>query len=185
MESNYYGLIGSSGVGKSTVARKVVELLPMRLIDVDEEFRSRFGDIGKYGEKFGWRAYFEKQSQTIKGIFQHIIKAEVPALIVLPSSALLHYDYIEICKENRKVIFEHAILICLIAHKDLLEGMKLSVERQTKRPYDVDAELKGSQYIYQTEYYTQVADYVVINDRTPYDAAQEIKEYILKKKNHV
>jgi shikimate kinase len=61
-------LIGCRGVGKTTMAKKIGKKLNRIVLSTDGIFEDRFGAIGNYVAKNGWKSFRKIESKIIDGI---------------------------------------------------------------------------------------------------------------------
>ena len=178
MRKKQFALIGSGAVGKSVIARALHRSFPLDLVDIDELFRSRHGDIETYGKTKGWREFFAKEAEMVVGALLAEKALLRPSVIVLPASALYHSDYIDISRATLEVARTHAVLICILAHANHAKGAELSVERQLQRGYSLSPRHKRQQYLEQSRFYKRIADHLIVNDQSVEDAASELRTII-------
>jgi len=170
-------IIGPSGVGKSSLGKELSKRMPIKIIDLDDEFKNKYGEIEKYGNKHGWKYYFEKQSEIIQNVFNSQ-RNGMTSIIIVPASALYHKEYMSISIINRDSILNRSIIVCILAHKEDDTGAKITIARQLTRGYKVDEALKLQQYLYQSEYYKKIADLIIINDKIKL-SVENIISYII------
>jgi len=171
-------IIGSSGVGKSTIGEKIEETIPVNVIDVDKMFIVEYGEIEEYGNKYGWGNYFRKQSEIIQKYFIANINNN-PTIFIMPASSLFHKKYKEISEYNKQLTLNASNIICILAHEQHELGAEISLSRQLNRSYIVNENLKIQQYIYQSEYYTKLSNLVIVNK----DINKSVKSIINYLKN--
>lgn len=178
MGKSRFALIGSGGVGKSVIARTLHRGLALDLVDVDDLFRSRYGDIETYGKTKGWREFFAKEAELVADALVAARTLPYPLLIVVPASALYHSDYTDISNKTLRLARTHAIWVCVLAHLDHAKGAELSVERQLQRGYSLSPRHKRQQYLEQSRFYQSIADHVIVNDQSVEQAASKLRAII-------
>lgn len=128
-------LIGPGGAGKSSVGAKLAPLLNRRLIDLDQEFIRRVGDIGPFIRGEGYEAYKVRNSGLAAEIANEIAE---PTLFVT-SSGFLTSDNPKMALDANRKLLASAYSICLLPSRDIESSVNIIVERQLARPFSGDA----------------------------------------------
>ncbi len=87
-------LIGYRGVGKTTIAQKLSELLDYKVIATDALIEQKIGSISEYVAKNGWEAFRTIETEVIKSIGQSNM------IIDCGGGAVLNEDNVHTLKKN-------------------------------------------------------------------------------------
>ena len=93
-------LIGFMGTGKSTVSRRLKNLLKVREIDMDQAIVRESGmRIPEMFERFGEAYFREKETQMLR-----TLSARAPAVISCGGGTVLRPENVEIMKNSGKIV---------------------------------------------------------------------------------
>jgi shikimate kinase len=173
-----YLLVGPGGVGKSTIARLVADMVGGVFVDADTEFRKRFGEVGEYTAHYGRDAYYARQAEVVFELLSEWRVRRELWLCALPASNLAHSGHAEITKRNRARIVGKYPIVCVLASEDPELGAEICIQRQQNREYAVDESRVRRLYLFQEKIYRSIADLVVVNDRDVQLAAAEVAAFV-------
>lgn len=129
--SNVILLIGPGGAGKSSLGVELAPLLKRRLVDLDQEFHRRIGDISAFIRNEGYDRYKLRNSELAVDI-----KAEaLEATILVTSSGFLTDDNPQQAIWSNKSLLSECYSVCMLPSRDLELAVKTIVDRQLARPF--------------------------------------------------
>jgi shikimate kinase len=128
-------LVGPGGAGKSTLGRSLAPLLGRTLVDLDEAFLARVGDIGAFIRHEGYEAYKVGNSKLATALVDEMVS---PALLVTSSGFLTADNPPDALAANHAVL-ARGYSISLMPSPDLDEAVATLVFRQMSRPFNQGA----------------------------------------------
>ena len=153
-------LIGMPGCGKSTIGKKLAELLHMPLVDIDAEIENRCGcKIKELIESEGEKYFRDLESEVIRDV-----SSESCLVISTGGGAILREENVRNLRKNGKIFFLNAKLSRLRATDD--------------RPLSNTEDKLAKLYDERMDIYKKTADVTVPDMETPEAEA----EYILAKR---
>lgn len=169
-EAKHVFLIGPGAAGKSNLGVELAPLLHRRLVDLDQEFLLRVGNIDSFIRNAGYERYKLRNSQLAR----EIVTEADNALLLVTSSGFLTLD-------NPKEVLDanHALLatgysVCLLPSRDFERSVSVIVERQLSRPFSRSR--ASEEEIIRDRYpiYARSGDLLVFSTAAPSDIAQAV-----------
>lgn len=135
-------LIGPGGAGKSTVGVLIAQRLGIAFVDLDQCFRTRFGDISAYIDRFGYDAYARENVETC----DPLLREDTSRLVAALSSGFMTYprDTYPQYARLRHTIEASPTTFVLIPSLDLETCVAETVRRQLARPFARSAETEDA-----------------------------------------
>lgn len=131
-------LVGPGGAGKSTVGHALAKRLGVGFIDLDQEFKTRTGDITAYMNANGYHAY---AGQIVRTYVETLVARQEETVIALSSGFMtydadVHAEYLQL----RGQIATSPTTFVLLASLDYEVCVRETVRRQLTRPFSRSAE---------------------------------------------
>jgi len=128
-------LIGFRCVGKTTIGKKLAEVLEWKFLDLDEEIQKKLGKtIKEIVEEKGW-SYFRKiEKEEMKKL-----KELKEIVIALGGGSVLHQEEMENLLENSLVVWLYSSPKVII--KRIKEDEKTSFQRPALKNLDLEKEI--------------------------------------------
>lgn len=121
MTNQHIFLIGPMGVGKTTIGKRLADLLDRPFIDIDKEIEARSGaDIPWIFDKEGEQGFRDRESR----VFEDIVLSNNQSIIATGGGIVLR-------PTNRKILCDHGQCVYLCASKEQLYERTL---RDKSRP---------------------------------------------------
>jgi len=170
-------LIGPGGAGKSTVGTLLSELLGTRCLDLDTSFLSRYGDIGRYIEAFGYRAY---AARNVDAYLQHDAEADDEDSVIVLSSGFMTYpdDVHDAYDRCLAEIIDNASSFVLLPSLDLETCVRETVRRQLARPFARSADREEAVIRQRFDRYRHLPVTMIETMRSPIDIARDIRSRV-------
>lgn len=126
-------LIGPGGAGKSTVAALIGERLGATVVDLDQRFADRAGDISEYIKRFGYDAYARENVETYRLVLQERRDLCVAALSsgFMTYRQDIHPEYVRL----RQDVEQSPTTFVLIPSLNYRRCVAETVRRQLTRPF--------------------------------------------------
>lgn len=163
-------LIGPGGAGKSTLGPLLAPLMACRLVDLDEEFGRRIGNIGVFIREEGDAAYKMRNSLLAGHLAS---EAMIPTLLVTSSGFLTPDNPAGAMEANRRIL-AHWHSICLLPSRDPERAMGVIVSRQLQRPFARDRAREEQTIRARYPVYEREGDLIVFSDAPPADIARVV-----------
>ena len=125
-------LIGPGGAGKSTVGALIAERLGLALVDLDQRFVTRAGDISEYINRLGYEAYARENVETYCSLMQEggeCVAALSSGFMTYPQD--IHVEYANL----RRRIEDNPSTFVLIPSLNRDICVAETVRRQLGRPF--------------------------------------------------
>ncbi|MFT3799791.1 MAG: shikimate kinase [Burkholderiaceae bacterium] len=166
-------LIGPGGAGKSTVGALLSELLVTRCIDLDASFVSRFGDVGRHIEEFGYRSY---ASRNVEIYLRHDTETDDEEPIIVLSSGFMTYaaDIHPAYDRCRADIVGGAASFVLLPSVDLETCVRETVRRQMARPFARSADREEAVIRQRFDLYQRLPVTMIETMRPPMEVARDV-----------
>lgn len=160
-------LIGFMGSGKTTVSKKLSEMLEMKCIEIDEYIKKEQGmPISDIFEKFGEKHFRDLESKAIENL-----KKSTGNIVSCGGGVVLRSRNIEAMKSQGKNV------LLMASPKTLLDRVKGSDERPILNG-NMDVDFIESLMKKRQEKYLDLADIIVDTDKK---SVEEVCEEIIKK----
>ncbi|MGE0152970.1 MAG: shikimate kinase [Reyranellaceae bacterium] len=128
-------VVGPGGAGKTTVCRLLAPILGRDLIDLDETFCSRVGQIDQYIRSAGYAAYKQANGRLARLLAN---EASRPAIMATSSGFLSLDNPPETLMQNGNLVAQ-GYSICLLPDADPDLASDIIVARQLDRGFSRDA----------------------------------------------
>jgi shikimate kinase len=166
-------LIGPGGAGKSTLGSELAPLLGRRLIDLDDEFHRRVGDISNFMASAGYERYKMQNSLLAADI---AAEAVVPSLMVASSGFLTPDNPRTALKANLSLLAA-CYSVCLLPSRNLGHAVSVVVERQLARPFGRGRAGEEAAIRARYQVYAALGDLVVFSTASPSDIATAVARH--------
>jgi shikimate kinase len=163
-------LIGPGGAGKSSLGSELAPLLNRRLVDLDHEFRHRFGDITIFLRREGYQRYKTQNSALAAEIASETAS---PTLLVASSGFLTPDNPAPALEANRSLLGA-CYSICLLPSRDVERAVSIIVKRQLARPFGRDREGEEAAIRARFPIYVGYGDLVVFSAASSHDIARAV-----------
>lgn len=149
-------------------------MLGRRLIDLDQEFLRRFGDIGEFIRQSGYQSYKVKNSALVKNT---LLEAYDDILFVTSSGFLTEDNPVSAFNANDAVL-SASYSVYLLPSRDIEDAVKIVVKRQLSRPFTSDR-IREEQVIRERYLiYSGLGDLIVFLAAPPSDIAPAISAHL-------
>ncbi len=169
-------LIGSGGVGKSTVGLILSERLKYKFIDLDAEFVKRYCSPGKYIDQYGYDDYCTKNSE----LFFDIQKQNEDNIVVALSSGFLVYNNLPLILHKNIQVLKDGISILLMPSRDYKTSEKVIISRQLKRGFGLNSKREKEKIRARFEKYIRFDDIQIFSTKSPPRIASQIIKKLKK-----
>lgn len=167
-------LIGPGGVGKSSLGLELGALLGWQLIDLDMEFKCRFGDISSYIRNEGYGHYKLTNSQLAGDLYDDIVS---PTILVTSSGFLTPDNPKRALTSNLNLLAE-SYSICLLPSRDLEVTVGVVIERQMSRTFSTDRTCEEATIRQRYSIYANLGDLIIFSSEAPQDIAKALALHI-------
>ncbi len=169
-------LVGPGAVGKSTFGAYLAPLLHRRLVDLDQEFGHRYGQIDEFIRFEGYHRYKLVNS----ALAEEIIISSRCEVIMVTSSGFLTPDNPRPALESNMRLLAESYSICLLPSRDMERAVTVIVDRQLRRPFARDKAGEEEAIRARFPVYVTLGDMVVFSEASPTDVAQAIAHRCLR-----
>lgn len=177
---NIFLLVGPSGAGKSYLGEKIVKIFQISVIDLDKLFEERFSSIRAYGSKFGWRNFFEKESELFRNVFNDLYNSQIKSLLITGGGTLYHPNYQNISAKNYDFIKNKCKIIYLTSSINYSNAANSAIANELKRSYMINFKKKKELFIKQSQFYESISNYTLYNDNNTDDFVYELAKILTK-----
>jgi shikimate kinase len=168
--------VGPASVGKSTNGKLLAQKLGFRFVDIDLYFCNEIALIPDYIQKYGYKAYCERNSQLTDELIGRFPKNTVFAT---PSGFLVHEESPHLVEKHVVLIDKNAISVLLLPSHDPYETVEMVVARQIARWPKVNPVNERERYITRHKKYKLYGKVKIIGQFSPDDTT----DLILKEMN--
>lgn len=169
-------LLGPGGAGKSSLGTKLAPLLNRNLVDLDEEFRHRRGDISAFLAGEGYDRYKIENSMLAADI---VAEAAAPTLLIASSGFLTPDNPEAVLKANHS-LSRACYSICLLPSSDLERSVSVIVARQLERPFARARACEEAVIRARYSVYAKLGDLVVFSTASPCDIAAAVAHHSVR-----
>jgi shikimate kinase len=169
-------LIGPGGAGKTTLGGTIAPLIGLPLIDLDQEFSRRNGDIDAFIRGKGYQQY----KLTNSALAEEVVSSASSVLLATSSGFLTPENPEAALAANRRVLAA-SYSISLLPSRSLDRAVAIIVTRQLQRPFSRDRAREEEVARARVPLYAEAGDLVVFSDAAPRDVAQAVAIRILSK----
>ena len=125
-------LIGPRCVGKTEVGKVLVEELGMPLVDADQRFTERYGNITNFVDTYGWPEFRKAESEILEEI---CFMYRRDRIVLTPGGGAVAHDQGEFYREkNERVLRQFGQVIYLLPSLDLEESARVLLSRESSDP---------------------------------------------------
>lgn len=163
-------LVGPGAVGKSTIGAYLAPLLNRRLVDLDQEFARRNGQIDEFIRVEGYNSYKRLNS----ALAEEIVISSRCEVIMVTSSGFLTPDNPPRTLESNMRLLAASYSICLLPSRDMERAVTIIVDRQLQRPFARNQ--AGEEEVIRARFpvYVTLGDMVVFSEASPNDVARAV-----------
>ncbi|HEV2123809.1 MAG TPA: shikimate kinase [Chloroflexota bacterium] len=170
-------VVGPGGAGKSSLGLELAPLLNRHLVDLDEEFRNRRGDISAFLASEGYERY--KIENAI--LAAHIVaEAAAPTVLIAPSGFLTPDNPEAVLKANHS-LSRACYSVCLLPSSDLERSVRVIVARQMERPFARDRASEEATIRARYSVYAKLGDLLVFSNASPRETAAAVARHCAKR----
>jgi shikimate kinase len=169
-------LIGLGGAGKSTLGAAVAPLLGLPMVDLDQEFSRRNGNIDAFIRTKGYQQYKLTNSELAEEV-----TLSTSSVLLVTSSGFLTTDNPEAALATNLRVLSASYSICLLPSRTLDKAVAIIVTRQLQRPFLRDRAREEEVALARVPLYAEAGDLVVFSDAAPRDVAQAVAIRLLSK----
>lgn len=163
-------LVGPGGAGKTTLSRILAPRTGRALIDLDQEFCGRIGDIDQHIRSQGYPAYKAANSRLAQGLVSSLTG---PTILVTSSGFLSPDNSADALARNRRLL-ARSYSISLLPDADLEIASDIIVRRQLSRGLYTDADKQLHTVRERFPIYKAAGDMLVISAADPCEIAEAI-----------
>lgn len=167
-------IIGPGGAGKSSLGLELAPLLHRRLVDLDQEFRSQFGDISTYMRDEGYERYKLQNSELAVAL---AAEAAAPIVLVASSGFLTNDNPAPALIANQHLLMA-GYGICLLPSRCLEVAVSTIVSRQTSRSFGRSPDIEEAVIRARYRTYASLGDLLVFSTAPAKDAAKAIADHL-------
>ncbi|MBD3203718.1 hypothetical protein GF327_05450 [Candidatus Woesearchaeota archaeon] len=167
-------LTGPFGAGKSSTAIELGKILDKEVIDLDEVFHSKYGSIGDYIAKKGWRKMIHASSRILRSL--------PTQNFIIPQPLFSTQDVHDIKESDAKFCKKNGILVLILPAKSIQECALICFERENRRNYEIKYEEVLKRLKYSIPFYKKYANIIIYDNSSPRSAAEKIKIKLKKLK---
>lgn len=162
-------LIGPGGVGKTTLGAALAPLLGVLLIDLDQEFSLRNGNIDAFIRNEGYEQY-----KLINSALAEELTSSNLSILLATSSGFLTTDNPEAALTTNLRLLAASYSICLLPSRATEKAVGIIVTRQMQRQFSRDQAREAEVARARIPVYAEAGDLVVFSDAAPEDVAQAV-----------
>jgi shikimate kinase len=169
-------LIGPGAAGKSTVGACLAPYFGRRMLDLDDEFRSRNGNIDDFIRGEGYQSYKLANS----ALAEELVRTADTALIMATSSGFLTQDNPPAALDANRRLLAASYSICLLPSRSLEQTVATIVARQLRRPFARVRAREEEMIRQRFPVYAELGDLAVFSEASSNDVAQCIADCLLR-----
>lgn len=169
-------LIGPGGVGKSTCGVILADILSYDFIDLDTEFCNRIENINVYINSEGYKKYCFKNSELFYDLLE---KSSENSVFALSSGFLVHENLDKLISKHKQTLKEQGISILLLPSDSLEESLKVVVERQLSRGFNLKEDKEKTKFTRRFPKYKKFGDIKIFSYDIPEIIAKQIEKEII------
>jgi len=168
-------LVGPGGVGKSALGRSLAPKLGRTLVDLDETFLVRIGDIGGFIRDQGYAAY---KAANVKLASVLADEATRPLVLVMSPGFLIGDNPPETLAGNFALL-ARGYSVSLLPSSDIESTVATIVSRQMTRPFNVGIAKEEAKARARFETYKAAGDILVCSIASPDAMAEALMPHLL------
>jgi shikimate kinase len=125
-------IVGLGGSGKTTSGSLLAKKLNFNFIDLDDEFRKNYGDIGDHISKFGSQSYGYKNSKLFLNLIE---KHRRKTVFVLPPGFVVNKKLgnSRMTSRHLDLMQKNGLMILLLPSADYNQCLQILLKRQLRR----------------------------------------------------
>ena len=163
-------LVGPGAAGKSTLGRSLAPRLRRALVDLDEAFLERFGDIGAFIRDDGYEAYKLANSGLANTL---VAEAATPTILVTSSGFLTSDNPPDVLAANRALLTT-GYSLSLLPGLELEAAVAAMVARQMTRTFNAGAIREEAKARARFDTYKVIGDLLVCTVAGPEIVAEQL-----------
>ncbi len=165
-------IIGPGGVGKTTCGRLFADLVGYTFVDLDSEFMTRVGHIGRHIEDEGYLSY----CRTNSALFYSLLNEQSSGTVLaLSSGFLVHGDTDPELSKHKQAIRDLGVSILLLPAAHLEEAEGIIVARQMSRGIECRQESERRKIRDRFPKYREHGDIQIFSAEAPKRVAEEMR----------
>lgn len=163
-------IIGPGAAGKSTLGRALATHLQRKLIDLDDVFLERVGDISLFIREAGYEAYKARNSVLARTLVNELTS---PTVFVTSSGFLTTDNPPEILAAN-EALLKTGYSLSLLPTTDLEDAVRILVARQMTRTFNAGIAKEESRARERFGIYQAAGDLLVCSTANPNIIARKL-----------
>ena len=165
-------IIGPGGAGKTTCGQLFADGLGYEFVDLDSEFMTRVGHIGRHIEHEGYLSYCRRNSS----LFYDLLAAQsADTVFALSSGFLIHEDTDPELSKHADSIRQLGVSILLLPSRSADEAEAIIVARQLARDIPCRRESEQKKIRDRFPKYRKYGDIQIFSSQPPAQVADEMK----------
>lgn len=165
-------IIGPGGAGKTTCGKIFAHLMGYAFVDLDSEFMTRIGHIGRHIKDKGYLSYCRNNSS----LFYSLIEEQVEDAVFALSSGFLIYEETDQELSKHKDAIRHlGISILLLPSRSAKESEEIIVTRQISRGLPYNPQFERKKIRARIPKYRKHGNIQIFSDGNPVQLAEEMK----------
>jgi len=170
-------IIGPGGTGKTTCGKVFAGLIGYTFVDLDSEFMTRVGHIGRHIEDKGYLSYCRGNSALFYALVE---EQSEDTVFALSSGFLVHEDTDPELSKHRHAIRDLGVSILLLPSRSLKETAKIIVSRQMSRGIDCRQESELRKIRDRFPRYREHSSIQIFSPQQPAQVAEEMRTKYLE-----
>jgi len=165
-------IIGPGGAGKTTCGQVFAGLIGYVFVDLDSEFMTRVGHIGRHIEDKGYLSYCRNNSALFYALIE---EQSEDTVFTLSSGFLVHEDTDPELSKHKDAICDLGCSILLLPSRSIEETEKIIISRQMSRGIACQQESERRKIRDRFTKYYKHGDIQIFSAENPTCVAEEMK----------